>query len=110
MNFTTFCDNKGCRKEMSPVVDKNTLEAYCTECDQKINCLTIFMRRQMAAEGMVKKNLKRKMAWSVKCDKCHKEGPPNISDSKLMCFSCNKELDKLSKPFAETLKQNIKRL
>lgn len=111
MNFRIHCDNKGCRKEMEPVVDKDTLQAYCTVCNEEVKCINIFMRRQMAATGMVRKNIKQKMPWSVKCKAkaCEKEAPPVIKDKKVFCFYCGDEMTHLTKPFVEILKQNLKK-
>lgn len=113
MNFTTFCDNDGCRKEMQPVVDKDTLVAYCTECGEPINTVSEFMRRQMVAFGLVRKLDKKKVAYSVKCGNCGKEGAPELTTDKkgvekLCCGYCGHELDTLAKPFAEMVKTNLR--
>jgi len=108
MDYRCFCDNKGCGKEMRPVVDKTTLEAYCTECDKPVNNIAIFMRRQMAANGQIRKTERNRIPWAVKCHECSKESPPELSkDNKLVCFFCKKELTKLSKPFAEMIMRNL---
>lgn len=109
MSFTCFCDNKGCGKEMSPVVDKTTLVAYCTECGKSINNVSIFMRRQLVANNQVRRDEKKKLAWAVKCHVCKKEGPPKLSkDDNLECSFCGVTLTELSKPFAESVKVNLK--
>lgn len=109
MNYRSFCDNKGCRKEMKPVVDKDTLLAYCTECGAQVNNISIFMRRQMMSEGQIRKLDKKKLAWAVKCEHCHKEGPPDLNDkNELICTFCNLVLNTVAKPFAEIMKVNIK--
>jgi hypothetical protein len=112
MNFTTFCDNKGCHKEMSPVVDPETMKCYCTECGKELgeNTVSIFMRRQMAANGMTKRNEKKKLAWSVRCDKCGREGPPQLDKegAKLICSYCEEPLDNISKPFAQSILVNLR--
>jgi len=108
MGFVTFCDNKGCRKEMEPVLDKKTDEVFCTECDQKINTLTYFAKRQMIDLGQIRKFEKVKKAWSVKCNSCEKENPPKLDKSgdNLICAFCDTELE-LSKPYAQVIKQNL---
>jgi hypothetical protein len=110
MDYRTFCDNKGCRKEVRPVVDKKTLIAYCTECDQPITTITMFMRRQLVAEGQIKQDVQKKLAWSVKCPKCSKEAPPSLSkdENKLLCSFCKTELDHLNKPFAQSILVNLR--
>jgi hypothetical protein len=109
MDFRTFCDNKGCRKEMRPLVDKETLVAYCTECGRPINNVSIFMRRQMVAYGQIRDTKKKKLAWSVKCDSCSKEGPPELNEDgkELVCSFCKTELTSLCKPFAQMIKVNL---
>jgi len=109
VEYRTFCDNKGCHKEMRPVVEKETLEAYCTECGKPVNNISIFMRRQMVSHGQVRKNDKKKLAWAVKCSGCGKEGPPKLSkDGKtLNCSFCEEELSNLAKPFAQMIKVNL---
>lgn len=110
MEFRTFCDNKGCHQEMRPVVDKDTLVAYCTECGKTLSNISIFMRRQMVSHGQVRKNEKKKLAWAVKCGSCEKEGPPELDKEgeKLLCSFCSKELTNLAKPFAQMIKVNLK--
>lgn len=110
MDFRSFCDNKGCGKEMRPVVDKDTLTAYCTECGKPVNNISVFMRRQMISHGQVRKNEKKKLAWAVKCPHCEKEGPPGLDKKgeKLVCSFCDKEIDNLAKPFEQMIKVNLK--
>lgn len=118
MGFRTFCDNKGCRKENEPVLDKQTGEVICTECNQPINSMTEFAKRQMISLGQVRRSEKKKQAWSVKCEKCEREGPPKLNKEgekdnnnqpvvKLHCTYCNAELTNLNQPFATMIKQNL---
>jgi hypothetical protein len=118
MEYRSFCDNKGCGKEMRPVVDKSTLKAYCTECGKEVSNISIFMRRQMLSYGQVSHNEKKKLPWAVKCLECSMEGPPVLSKDilvagrpatqVLLCSFCGKELTNLTKPFAEMIKVNLK--
>jgi DNA-directed RNA polymerase subunit RPC12/RpoP len=107
--FYTFCDNKGCRKQMAPVIDKETQEVFCTECGKPINCVTDFMKRQMISLGQVKRAEKRQMAWSVACNSCKKEGPPALDKEgkELVCSYCGASMSHLNKPFAHMVKQNL---
>lgn len=110
MEFRCFCDNKGCGKEMRPVVDKDTMVAYCTDCGKSVNNISIFMRRQMVSNDQVRRDEKKKLPWAVKCKNCSKEGPPNLSkdEKDLLCSFCGKELTTLAKPFSEMIKVNLK--
>jgi DNA-directed RNA polymerase subunit RPC12/RpoP len=110
VDFRSFCDNKGCGKEMRPVVDQETLTAYCTECGKTVSNISIFMRRQMVAHNQVRRNEKKKLAWAVTCPSCKKEGPPEL-DKKgevLICSFCQEEITNLAKPFAQMIKVNLK--
>jgi DNA-directed RNA polymerase subunit RPC12/RpoP len=109
VDFRSFCDNKGCNKEMRPVVDKETLVAYCAECGKPVNNISVFMRRQMLSHGQVRRSEKKKLAWAVNCPHCKKEGPPELDKKgeKLVCSFCEKELDHLTKPFAQMIKVNL---
>lgn len=111
MAFRTFCDNKDCRKEMEPVIDRESNEVFCTECGKPINTVSDFMKRQMVQLNQVRRDDRRKLAYSVKCPKCQKEGPP-ILDSEgknLLCSYCKEPMTNLSKPFAEVIKSNLTR-
>ena len=108
MEFRTFCDNEGCRKEMSPVVSADASKAFCTECGKEIGTVNVFMRRQLVAFGHVKRAEKKKAAWSFKCLKCQKEGPPQLGkNNELACCYCGEELTNVSKPFAQMIKVNL---
>jgi len=109
VDFRSFCDNKGCGKEMRPVVDKESLTAYCTECAKPVGNISIFMRRQLVSNGQVRRNEKKKLAWSVTCNHCKKEGPPSLDKegNTLVCSFCEKPIDNLAKPFAQMIKVNL---
>lgn len=117
MGFRTYCDinddgtgNK-CRKEMEPLLDKETGIVYC-ECGKPMDnqaALTTFAKRQMLALGQVKRSEKKKQAYAVKCLKCDKEGPPTLSDDnrQLLCTYCKTELNHLNKPFVQMMITNL---
>jgi ribosomal protein L34E len=109
MEYRSFCDNKGCHKEMRPVVNKETLEAFCTECGNQVNNISIFMRRQMASYDQVQRNEKKRMPWSMMCKSCNKEGPPELDKDgkKLNCSFCGKELENVARPFYEMVRTNL---
>jgi len=108
MEFRTFCNHPGCRKEMKPVVSSDASKAFCTECGKEINTVDGFMRRQLLAFGHVKRAEKKKAAWSFRCQKCQKEGPPQLGEKQeLVCCYCGEELTNISKPFAQMIKTNL---
>lgn len=109
MSFVTYCDNKGCRKEMAPVIDKVTNKVYCTECGQEINSVSDFMKRQLVSLNQVKRDDKRKLPYSVKCTSCSREAPPVLNDKQeLVCSYCKEPMLSLSKPFADMLRQILR--
>lgn len=110
MAFFTFCDNKGCRKNMAPVISKEDNKVYCTECGKEIHTVDNFMKRQMVSLGQVQRAERRKLAWSVKCNECGKEGPPVLDKAgkELICSYCGKPLKDLNKPFANMVLENLR--
>lgn len=101
-----------CRREMEPVIDKNTGEVFC-ECGKKLtkqDTLTGFAKRQMVALGQVRKEETQKKAFSVTCESCKKNGAPILDSkgAKLLCASCKQELKNLNAPFAQMLRQNLR--
>ena len=113
MAFNTYCTNRGCMKQMDPVLDKETNEVICTECGKSITSITEFAKRQMISLGQIRRASVKKQAWSVKCTACKKEGPPKLNKEgerdkknqpviKLLCQYCEVELTDLNRPFAET--------
>jgi len=107
MGFRMFCNVKGCYKEMEPVLDKETNDVYCIECNSVINNITEFAKTQMKSIGQIKKNTTTKKAFSVQCSNCKKEGTPILNDNKLLCMFCNVECKNISKPFASSLKEML---
>lgn len=108
MVFRCYCDNENCHKEMNPVVDKNTLVAYCTICNQPINSLNIFIRRQMAYDGQIVKQEIKKSAWALKCGKCTKIATPIEQDGKLCCAFCKEVLQNVNPVSEKLIKQYLK--
>lgn len=107
MTFRVFCDQKGCRKEMFPVIDKQG-KVYCTECDAEISNVTQFMKNQMVSLGQVKREQKKQQAFSVKCNSCLKENPPVLKKNELFCSSCGADMKHLPAPFAHGIKEFLK--
>lgn len=105
MVFTVFCDNKGCRKECTPLLDKADNKVYCTECSYEITTVTSFMKNQMVSLGQVKRHEKKQMAFSVECKKCKKSNPPVMKKKELYCAECGASMKHLAAPFALTIKQ-----
>lgn len=106
MPFRTFCDNKGCKEEMAPVIDKKTLKVYCSECKKEIKSIDEFMKRQLISMGQVRRDDESKMAYGVQCPFCEDKKTPKIGkDREVLCGSCEKDItDKLSGPFVQVLR------
>lgn len=111
MPFRTFCDNKGCKEEMAPVIDKKTLKVYCSECKEEINSVDEFMKRQLISMGQVRKADETKMAYAVVCPECKEKGTPKLGKKReIICSACEKDItDKLSGPFVQVLRGALSR-
>lgn len=112
MAFSVICDNKDCKKDNEPVIDKRTKIVYCGVCgnelkDQKI--ITEFAKNQMVSLGQVRRAEKKQQSFSVKCSNCDRESQPKLNGKALVCASCGKELKNLSAPFAQMLKENLRK-
>lgn len=107
MPFLTYCDNKGCKKEQSPLLDTETNDVICAECNQPIKTVTEFAKRQMKTLGQVLRKKKTRSAYAVKCSSCNVESTPVIKDDELACSSCSSKLN-LSKPFERIVRAAIK--
>jgi len=108
MPFYVYCDNKNCRKECEPILDRADNKVYCNLCGQTINCVTEFAKNQMVSLGMVKRESKNQQAFSVTCHRCNKSNPPVLNNDKLFCAACNEHLSKVSAPFALAIKEFLK--
>lgn len=105
MAFLTFCPNKKCGKEMTPLIDKETNSVHCSECDAEILNIDPFMKRQMVFSGHVKKTVKRKASFAVKCKYCNEEDRPVMKGNNAFCKHCNRDITAtLSIPFIQMLK------
>lgn len=107
MGFRANCKN--CKSEMEPEIDRTDMVVYCADCGKPLpeDTFTPFAKKQMVSMGQIRRVNKKKAAYSVKCEHCEKELPPELGSNKktLMCGSCKKELKNLSKPFANTVIQ-----
>jgi len=108
--FMLNCSNKGCFKQNAHVLDKSTNKIICIDCGKEVTGITDFTKRQMVAVGQIRRNEQKKQAWAVKCEACQKEAPPVLDKAgkDLLCGSCNKVMDKLAKPFAQMIKENLR--
>lgn len=117
MAFRVYCDidddgtGKKCRREIEPVIDRDTGIVYC-ECGQKLkdqNRITAFAKTQMISLGQVKRSDNKKKAFSVKCRSCEKESTPSLTkENKLICSICGAELTNLAAPFVQLLKERLR--
>jgi hypothetical protein len=104
--FKIYCDNKGCGKDMEPLLNVETNDVECTECGRTINCVSKFTKTQMKVLGQIKRDQKAKQAYSVQCRFCSKESPPALDENDNICCSlCNKTLDYLAAPYVHAVKQ-----
>src|ERR1019366_9677348 len=106
MAFVVYCDNKGCFKQQEPALDVLTNEVICAECGGAIKNITQFAKAQMKSIGQTKKATKQ--SYSVKCDSCQKQGAPTLDNDKLLCASCKKPMENISKEFRPLIIQHLK--
>jgi predicted nucleic acid-binding Zn ribbon protein len=108
MEFRCYCDNQECHQEMNPVVDKDTLVAYCTVCNKPINNVSVFMKRQLVYNGQVVKQEVKKSAWALKCPKCTQTGTPIEQDGKLCCAFCKEPIPNVNPVSEKLIRQYLK--
>lgn len=108
MGFYTYCNNKGCGKNNEPLLDLDTNEVICSECNKNISSITSFTKTQMKSLGQIKKKAKANQAFSVECKQCKKHSPPKFIDNKPACIHCDTIFENLSLPFLKILKDHFK--
>jgi hypothetical protein len=117
MGFLIQCDNKKCREFQEPVLDKDTDDVHCSQCDGVIDHVSIFAKRQMRANGQIKRESVPKQAFAVKCVSCEKIMCPQLIEeksdgqatSKLVCPSCGEEHTHLGAPYKQTVVAFLKK-
>lgn len=106
--FRVYCSNKGCNKEMMPLLNLETNEVECTECN-KPTTVTEFAKKSMKSMGQIKRIEKSQQPFSVECKKCKKILTPKIDkNNDLACAGCATVYDNISPPFANLIRQKIK--
>jgi protein-arginine kinase activator protein McsA len=105
MPFSIVCEN--CKKQNEPVIDPKTEKVYCSLCDKEMNNITYFAKSQMKAIKQFRE--KSTSSYSVKCDKCNREGEPKLLNGEVVCSNCKKKLDKLSPIFINMLKEQLRK-
>lgn len=108
MSFSVYCNNKGCGKTQIPLLDTDTNEVICSECNKSINSITSFAKAQMKAMGLVKKASATRQAFAVGCKACKKSATPVVKDNVLTCCSCNAPLTDINKPYETAIRQYLK--
>jgi len=111
MPFRTFCNSadKTCRKEIEPLIDKETHKVYCPECGLEITSVDPFMKRQLISMGQVKTESQEKTPYAVKCPLCGEKKQPKLGKNReILCGACGEDITKsLSGPFVEMLRGAI---
>lgn len=105
MPFLIECTARGCCELQAPYIDLDTDKVYCSKCDQEINNISIFTKRQMKSLKQVRQ--KEKKSFSVKCSYCNKEDRPKILNDEIVCSFCSKIIDNLSVFFKNMLKTQL---
>lgn len=101
------CTNKGCNKEMEPLLDLDLNEVECTECGKPIKT-TEFAKTSMKGIGQIKRAGKASQPYAIECKKCKKVLMPKIdADNKLACSVCSSEFENISVPFANLIREKL---
>lgn len=107
MSIIVSCDNKGCFKSQEALLDTETNEVICVECNKTIKNITTFTKSALKDLGQIKKEDKEKKSFALKCDQCNKTETPIMNkDKQILCGWCKKELN-LSLPYKNMLKNNL---
>jgi len=104
MAFVAYCDNKGCMKQMEPLLDKKTNEVFCTECGKTINNLTHFAKISLRDMGQIKRTSENKEAFALECKGCKQLHKPRLQNNKPICVICGKEYENVTSSFIQMLK------
>ena len=110
MGFLMHCDNKGCGKDQEPLLDTQTNEVYCVECNRVINSVTHFAKVQMKTLGQIKRDEKQRQAFAVECASCKKKSAPVLTkEDRVQCSLCHTDItEKIAKPFLQVIKNYFK--
>lgn len=102
------CTSKKCGKMNTAYLDKDTDQVHCGACDEIINNVSVFTKRQMRFNKEFRP--KHTKSFSVKCAKCNKDERPVLSGDDILCGACKKPLDQLTPFFKIMLKERLKSL
>lgn len=104
--FRIYCDNKGCGRDMEPLLNVETNSVECTECGREVKSVHQFTKTQMKSLGQIKRDNKVKEAFSVQCKTCVKENAPILGpNQEILCSVCNAHLDYLTAPYAHAVRE-----
>ncbi len=107
--FLIYCNQKGCGKNQEPLLNLETDEVICRECNKAITNVTPFSKAQMKSLGQIKRKESKQESFAVKCVKCSGHGKPLLDKQrKIICSFCKEEMTELSKPYQQMIKNNIK--
>lgn len=104
MAFLLWCPNKGCRKQNEAMLDVDTNEVYCGECNGLIPNVPVFTKTQMKTLKQVRKPVKE--AFAMECGKCKKKALPKFENNQFLCVFCN-SIIKVNQYFVELVKKAI---
>jgi Zn finger protein HypA/HybF involved in hydrogenase expression len=104
MPFYIQCSNKGCCKNSAALLNEETNEVFCAECDSPIPEVTHFTKVQLKSMGQTMKKRKSQTSFSIQCQSCNKTDRPTIKDNKAYCKHCKQEMLNVSGAFIQMLK------
>lgn len=113
MPFRTFCDSedKTCRKDIEPLIDKKTNKVFCPECNLEINSVNQFMKTQLASMGQVRRESADRTPYAIECKGCKNKKSPKLGPQKeILCAACGLDMtNSLNAPFAALVREAFKK-
>lgn len=103
MAYQTPC--MSCKKLQSPTLDISTNQVYCSECNAEIPNVSHFFKVQMKTLGQTRKA--KKSAYAIRCVSCKNEALPKLDKNRLVCQTCNRPYDNISRPFEIIIRDKI---
>lgn len=86
------CDNKGCLKMSNALLNKETKEVICAECQNPVNSVTENMKRVLLSTGQIVRDEERK-AFTMACRTCNANRQVVLDDKdNTVCNICGNDI------------------
>ena len=103
------CDNKGCLKASSALLDVKSGEVVCQECNKLITNVSGFMKKALKDAGQIVRNAEKK-AFMVHCRQCNANREIILNQTDVaICKDCHSAVV-VHAAFKQALKEANKKL